>query len=127
MSSESFAIRASGLSKCYQMYEKPGHRLLQFLVPRLNKVVGRDSSDFFKEFWALRDTSFEIARGETVGIVGRNGSGKSTLLQMLCGTLSPSAGSVEVNGRVAALLELGAGFNPDFTGREYGRTAPCSA
>lgn len=118
MSSDQIAIRAEGLSKCYQLYEKPGHRLQQFLMPRLDRVLGRDPRNYFKEFWALRDTSFEIARGETVGIVGRNGSGKSTLLQLLCGTLSPTGGSVEIKGRVAALLELGAGFNPDFTGRE---------
>lgn len=118
MSSDQFAIRAQGLSKCYQLYEKPGHRLQQFIMPRLDRALGRDPRNYYKEFWALRDASFEIERGETVGIVGRNGSGKSTLLQLLCGTLSPTSGSVEVNGRVAALLELGAGFNPDFTGRE---------
>lgn len=117
MSSE-FAIRAADLSKCYQMYEKPGHRLKQFFAPRVDKALGRNARTFYKEFWALRGASFEIARGETVGIVGRNGSGKSTLLQMLCGTLSPTGGSVEINGRIAALLELGAGFNPEFTGRE---------
>lgn len=116
--SSDFAIRAEGLSKCYQLYEKPGHRLQQFLLPRLDRALGRDPRNYFREFWALRDTSFEIARGETVGIVGRNGSGKSTLLQLLCGTLTPTSGSVETRGRVAALLELGAGFNPEFTGRE---------
>ena len=116
--SSDIAIRANGLSKCYHLYEKPGHRLQQFILPRLNGFLGRDRRDFFREFWALKDISFEVCRGETVGIVGRNGSGKSTLLQLLCGTLTPTHGEVEVTGRVAALLELGAGFNPDFTGRE---------
>jgi lipopolysaccharide transport system ATP-binding protein len=103
-------IRAENLSKCYQIYEKPQHRLFQGLF--------RGRKQFFREFWALKDVSFEVRKGETVGIIGRNGSGKSTLLQMICGTLTPTAGTVEVKGRVGALLELGAGFNPEFTGRE---------
>lgn len=113
-----FSIRVTDLGKCYSIYEKPAHRLQQFILPRLDRLRGRVPKAYHKEFWALRDLSFTVARGEVVGIVGRNGSGKSTLLQMICGTLAPTTGSVEVQGRVAALLELGSGFNPDFTGRE---------
>jgi lipopolysaccharide transport system ATP-binding protein len=118
MSSNDIAIRISNLSKCYQIYAKPGDRLKQFLLPKIKRLLGKSSHTYFREFWALKDVSFEVKRGETVGIIGRNGSGKSTLLQIICGTLTPSAGEVQVNGRVAALLELGAGFNPEFTGRE---------
>lgn len=114
MSSEAqstdWAIRAQGLGKIYRLYDKPHHRLLQSLW--------RGRKNYYREFAALHDVSFELARGQTLGIIGRNGAGKSTLLQIICGTLNPSAGSVEVRGRVAALLELGTGFNPDFTGRE---------
>ncbi len=112
------AIRVSNLSKCYNIFDAPRDRLKQFIVPRLRKIAGVPPKKYFREFWALRNVSFDIRRGETVGIIGRNGSGKSTLLQIICGTLSPSSGLVETNGRVAALLELGAGFNPDFSGRE---------
>jgi lipopolysaccharide transport system ATP-binding protein len=112
------AIRVSDLSKCYQIYDSPRDRLKQFLAPRLQRLAGMHSRQYFREFWALKNVSFEIKRGETVGIIGRNGSGKSTLLQLICGTLSPTGGSVETNGRIAALLELGSGFNPEFTGRE---------
>jgi lipopolysaccharide transport system ATP-binding protein len=104
------AITVEHLSKCYQIYEHPQDRLKQ--------ALWRGRRQFFREFWALRDLSFTLQRGETVGIIGRNGSGKSTLLQMICGTLTPTAGTIQVNGRVAALLELGAGFNPEFSGRE---------
>ena len=110
MSDNEIAIKLQGISKCFEIYDKPHHRLMQGLF--------RGKRQYFKEFLALQDISFEIKKGETVGIIGRNGSGKSTLLQIICGTLSPPAGSIEINGRVAALLELGAGFNPEFTGRE---------
>lgn len=103
-------IDVKGVGKAYHMYERPSHRLWQALA-------GKRKS-FYKDFWALRDVSFSIKRGQTVGIVGRNGSGKSTLLQMIAGTLTPTEGSINVRGRVAALLELGSGFNPEFTGRE---------
>ena len=117
MSSE-VAIRATGLGKEYQIYEAPRDRLKEFILPRTRRVLGFHERHYFKSFVALEDASFEIRRGETFGIVGRNGAGKSTLLQILCGTLAPTAGHVEVNGRVAALLELGSGFNPEFTGRD---------
>jgi lipopolysaccharide transport system ATP-binding protein len=104
------AVNISALGKCYHLYSEPKHRLMQMLT--------RGRKQYFREFWALRDISFDIKRGETVGIVGRNGSGKSTLLQMICGTLSPTEGTVETTGRIGAILELGSGFNPEFTGRE---------
>ena len=112
------AIRVSGLSKCFQLYDSPGHLLKQLLMGRLARLVGRTPPQYFREFWALKGLDFTVRRGETVGIVGRNGAGKSTLLQILCGTLTPTAGQVDIRGRVAALLELGAGFNPEFSGRE---------
>ncbi len=118
MSSDDLAIRVQNLSKCYEIYDRPQDRLKQSIRPRLQRLARREVQKYYREFWALRDVSFAANRGETVGIIGRNGSGKSTLLQIICGTLSPSSGTVETNGRVAALLELGSGFNPEFTGRE---------
>lgn len=118
MSSRETAIEVQSLSKCYQIYNKPHDRLKQSLFPRLRALIGKTPQQYFRQFWALKDVTFEVKKGETVGIIGRNGSGKSTLLQMICGTLNPSGGAIKVNGRVAALLELGAGFNPEFTGRE---------
>jgi lipopolysaccharide transport system ATP-binding protein len=103
-------ISVRNLSKCFPVFDKAHHPLLNALY--------RGRRKFHREFWALRDVSFHVNRGETVGIVGRNGSGKSTLLQLICGTLAPTAGCAEAHGRVAALLELGAGFNPEFSGRE---------
>lgn len=107
MSSES-VVRARGLGKRYELFASPAGRLLALLGgPRRSR-----------EHWAVRGVDLEVRRGETVGLLGRNGSGKSTLLQMVCGTLEPTEGTVQVSGRVAALLELGAGFNPEFSGRE---------
>ncbi|MGA0588040.1 ABC transporter ATP-binding protein [Dyella sp. KRB-257] len=113
-----FAIQVASVSKCYQVYDQPHDRLKQAILPRLRSVTGLSPRKYFQEFWALKNISFEVRRGDTVGIIGRNGSGKSTLLQIICGTLNPTSGHVKVYGRVAALLELGAGFNPEFTGRE---------
>jgi lipopolysaccharide transport system ATP-binding protein len=112
------AISVRGVSKCYQIYAKPEHRLKQAVWPRLQRLLGRKGERYYREFWALRDVSFELRKGETLGVIGKNGSGKSTLLQIICGTLTPTGGEIRVAGRVAALLELGSGFNPDFTGRE---------
>ncbi|MEO7404395.1 MAG: ABC transporter ATP-binding protein [Burkholderiales bacterium] len=113
-------IRVENVSKCYHVYERPQDRLKQALVPRrLGNWFGRDPGQpFYREFWALRDVSFEVRPGEAVGLIGRNGAGKSTLLQIIAGTLNPTSGEVRVRGKVAALLELGSGFSPDFTGRE---------
>ena len=118
MSSNDIAISVKNLSKRFEIFDKQSDRLKQFVMPRMMKVAGLTSKQYSREFWALKNISFEINRGETVGIVGRNGSGKSTLLQLICGTLTPTSGSVETRGRISALLELGSGFNPEFTGRE---------
>ncbi|CAN5349318.1 ABC transporter ATP-binding protein [soil metagenome] len=118
MSSDDLAIDVANLGKCYRTYERPIDRLRQFVLPKPRSLLGLPAQHYFQEFWALDDVSLQVRRGETVGIVGRNGSGKSTLLQIICGTLMPTVGTVETRGRVAALLELGAGFNPEFSGRD---------
>jgi lipopolysaccharide transport system ATP-binding protein len=103
-------VRARDLGKCYRIFDNPKDRLKQ--------AIFKERRQYFREFWALRHIDFELRRGETLGIIGRNGSGKSTLLQLLCGTLTPTEGESSTHGRLAALLELGSGFNPDFTGIE---------
>jgi lipopolysaccharide transport system ATP-binding protein len=118
MSSDKIAVRVSELSKCYQIYDRPPDRLKQSVLPKLQRLIHKSPKQYYREFWALKDISFEVRKGESIGIIGRNGSGKSTLLQIICGTLTPTAGMIETSGRVAALLELGSGFNPEFTGRE---------
>lgn len=110
MSSDEIVISVRNLTKTYRLFNHPGDRVKQFFSLGLKQ--------YHREFTALNNVSFDIKKGETVGILGRNGSGKSTLLQLICGILKPSSGSVNVSGRVSALLELGAGFNPEFTGRE---------
>lgn len=104
------AIKVNNLTKVYKLYDKPIDRLKESLHPLKKK--------YHKEFYALNDVSFEIKKGETVGIIGKNGAGKSTLLKIITGVLTPSSGHVHVNGRIASLLELGAGFNPEYTGVE---------
>jgi lipopolysaccharide transport system ATP-binding protein len=110
MAPDDIAISVRNLTKNYRLFGHPGDRIKQFFSLGLKQ--------YHREFTALIDVSFDIKKGETVGIIGGNGSGKSTLLQIICGILKPTAGTVQVNGRVSALLELGAGFNPEFTGRE---------
>jgi len=129
MSSEEIVIDVRNLSKRYEIYNTPRDRLKQLVLPHLHQTLNRASvalkiskyripPSYFREFWALQDVSFQIRRGETFGIIGRNGSGKSTLLQILAGTLAQTSGEVSVKGRIAALLELGGGFDPEFSGRE---------
>lgn len=118
MCSDAVAIRAANLGKCYEIFNHPADRLRQSVINRLRHILGFPLLRYGRSHWALKETSFEVRQGETLGIIGRNGSGKSSLLQLICGVLQPTTGEVAVNGRVAALLELGAGFNPAFTGRE---------
>src|SRR5450432_3254416 len=103
-------VHAEGVGKNYRLYATPRDRLKQLFAGARHK--------YYREFAALSDVSFDVERSETVGIIGRNGSGKSTLLQIVCGTLQPSAGRIATRGRIAAILELGAGFSPEFSGRE---------
>ena len=103
------AIALTNISKCYRRYNHPSDRLKELLFPQRS---------YAQDFWALKDINLEIPKGKTVGIIGRNGSGKSTLLQIIAGTVTPTTGTLGVHGRIGALLELGSGFNPDFTGRE---------
>jgi lipopolysaccharide transport system ATP-binding protein len=116
--SSNISLKANNISKCYHVYDQPLDRLKQYIMPALHRYRITPNSNYYREFWALKELSLEIAKGEAVGIIGRNGSGKSTLLQLICGTLTPTTGSIEVSGVISALLELGSGFNPEFTGRQ---------
>jgi ABC-type polysaccharide/polyol phosphate transport system ATPase subunit len=118
MSSDNIAINVEDVSKRFEIYEHPQDQLKQFLTPLLSKVWRYEPKKYFREFWALQDINIQVKQGEAYGIVGLNGSGKSTLLQIITGTLSPTMGTISTNGRIGALLELGSGFNPNFTGRE---------
>ena len=128
-SDQQIIIDVQGLSKSYHIYERPQDRLKEAFVSRLvmlrSQLAGifrladaPRSRVYYREFQALKEVSLQVRRGETLGIIGRNGAGKSTLLQLLAGTLTATAGWVDIRGRVAALLELGTGFDPEFTGRE---------
>jgi teichoic acid transport system ATP-binding protein len=107
---DNLAISLRDVNKSFHIYDKPHHRLLQSLF--------RGRKRYYRDFQALENISFDVLKGETVGVIGRNGAGKSTLLQIICGTMTQTSGDIDINGRIAALLELGSGFNPEFTGRE---------
>ncbi|MGH8001924.1 MAG: ABC transporter ATP-binding protein, partial [Brasilonema sp.] len=106
---EEIVISLKKISKCYKQYDHPVDRIKEILLRGKN---------YAQEFWALQNISLEVPQGETLGVIGQNGSGKSTLLQIIAGTLTPTTGEIYVNGRISALLELGSGFNPEFTGRQ---------
>jgi lipopolysaccharide transport system ATP-binding protein len=118
MSSNAPVISLQGVGKTYKRFAKPSHRFWQAVWPRALRSDSQGSTTAANEFVALAPLNLQVQRGDALGLIGRNGAGKSTLLQMVCGTLNPSSGSVVVNGKIGALLELGAGFNPEFTGRE---------
>ena len=105
MSSNEIAIKVHSLSKCYQIYDNPRDRLKQFVAPRLQRLTWQQPQQYFREFWALKDVSFEVKKGDAIGIIGCNGSGKSTILQKICVTLTPTSGSIQTNCGIA-----GAGF-----------------
>ena len=111
-------ISIEGVGKTYKRFAKPSDRFWQAVWPSAFRSASQTADVAANEFVALAPLNLQVRRGEALGLVGRNGAGKSTLLQMVCGTLNPSSGSVVVNGKIGALLELGAGFNPEFTGRE---------
>ena len=116
--SPDLAISVRNIGKSYRLWNDPRDRLKQPLRSMLSRWLPIENKHYFNEFWALKDISFDVKKGEAIGIIGQNGSGKSTLLQILTGTLAPTCGAYETIGRISALLELGAGFNPEFSGRD---------
>ncbi|MGF6093829.1 ABC transporter ATP-binding protein [Pseudomonas sp. 18175] len=112
------SIKVVNLGKRFEIYAQPQDRLKQMIYPRLQRALGLHQKRYYSDFWALIDINLDIEKGETIGIIGLNGSGKSTLLKLICGTLSPTQGLIETHGKIVALLELGTGFNPEFTGKE---------
>ena len=118
MYSEDLVVDLLDVSKHFEIYDHPRDQLKQLVKPLFDKLTGRTRSNFYSDFHALKDINLSVRKGESIGLIGRNGSGKSTLLQVIAGTLVPSGGWVNTYGRIGALLELGSGFNPEFTGRE---------
>ena len=112
------ALSAHHIGKMYPIYTKATDRLKQFLWDISSRISLSEGRNFYRQHWAIHDISFTVKEGETVGIIGCNGAGKSTLLQIICGIVKPTNGEVHIAGRIAALLELGSGFDPEFTGRE---------
>ncbi len=118
MSSSGVIIHVDRIGKVYRIYDQPSQKLFQIVFSFISRLIGSPEKCFYKKFTALENVSFQVARGETLGILGVNGAGKSTLLQIVAGIVSPTHGSIEIRGRVVALLELGAGFNFEFSGKE---------
>ena len=112
------AILVCGVGKSYHIYRKLQDRMRHLFLAGLHRLTGLPARDYHREFWVLKNVPVEVRRGETMRRAGRNGAGKSTSPQLACGTLAPSSGTLETNGRIAALLELGSGFSPEFTGHE---------
>lgn len=112
------AVEVENLGKRYGIYANPQDRLKQSIFPKIQRLIGAPPKSYVREFWALRGISFKLNKGDSLGVLGLNGSGKSTLLEVICGTIQATEGQVSINGKIAALLELGAGFNPEFTGIE---------